>query len=117
MTNIENNYMILGYNNRKSAAIAAILNKKNSSAGILGDFSPGCLVGIQVTFLKISAFYIFFPGWTLMLLGYIVSMKAALSVPGEMEVSGMFLPLTFRSSIQSNISLSCAEFDPCIIQM
>ena len=52
-----------------------------------------------------------------MLLGYIVSMKAALSVPGEMEVSGMFLPLTFRSSIQSNISLSCVEFDPCIIQM
>ena len=62
-------YMILGYKNRESVAMAAILNKKISSAGIIGDFSPGCLVGIQVTFLKISAFYIFFPGWTLMLLG------------------------------------------------
>ena len=39
--------------------MAAILNKKISSAGIFGDFSPGCWVGIQVTFLKISAFYIF----------------------------------------------------------
>ena len=52
--------MILGCNNRESVAMAAILNKKISSAGIFGDFSPGCLVGIQVTFLKISAFYIFF---------------------------------------------------------
>ena len=52
--------MILGYNNRESVAMAAILNKKISSAGIFGDFSPGCLMGIQVTFLKISAFYIFF---------------------------------------------------------
>ena len=43
--------------------MAAILNKKNSSAGIFGDFSPGCLVGIEVTFLRNSAFYIFFPGW------------------------------------------------------
>ena len=34
--------MILGYNNRESVAMAAILNKKNSSAGIFGDFSPGC---------------------------------------------------------------------------
>ena len=40
-------------------AMAAILNKKFSSAGIFRDFAPGCLVGIQVTFLKISAFYIF----------------------------------------------------------
>ena len=60
MTNIENNYMILSYNNRGSVVMAAILNKKISSAGIFGDFSPGCLVGIQVTFLKISAFYNFF---------------------------------------------------------
>ena len=60
MTNIEKKYTILGYNNRELVAMAAILNKKNSSAGIFGDFSPGCLVGIQVTFLKISAFYIFF---------------------------------------------------------
>ena len=60
MTNIEKNYMILGYSNRESVAMAAILNKIYSSAGIFGDFSPGCFVGIQVTFLKISAFYIFF---------------------------------------------------------
>ena len=45
-------YMILGYNNRRPVAMAAILNKKLSSAWIFG-------VGIQVTFLKISAFYIF----------------------------------------------------------
>ena len=51
---------ILGYNNRESVAMAVILNKKNSFAGIFGDFSPECLVGIQVTFLKVSAFYIFF---------------------------------------------------------
>ena len=69
MTNVEKNYMILGYNNRESWPMVAILNKKISSTGILGDFSPGCLVGIQVTFLNISAFY-FFPGRTLMLLGY-----------------------------------------------
>ena len=49
--------MLLGYNNRESVAMAFIFNK-NSSAGIFGDFSPGCWVGIQVTFLKISAFYI-----------------------------------------------------------
>ena len=42
MTNIEINYMILGYNNRESVAMAAILNKKSSCAGIFGDFSPGC---------------------------------------------------------------------------
>ena len=59
MTNIEKKYMILGCNNREPVAMAAILNKKVSSAGIFGDFSPGCLVGIQVTFLKTSAFYIF----------------------------------------------------------
>ena len=41
-------------------AMAAILNKKISSAGIFWDFSLGYLVGTQVTFLKISAFYIFF---------------------------------------------------------
>ena len=35
---------------------------KKSSAGIIGDFAPGYLVCIQVTFLKISAFYNF-PGW------------------------------------------------------
>ena len=40
-------------------AMAAILNKKISPAGIFGDFSPGYLVGTQVTFLKNSAFYIF----------------------------------------------------------
>ena len=59
MTNIEKNYMILGYNNRESVAMAAILNKRFSSAVIFGEFSPGCLVGIQVTVLEISAFYIF----------------------------------------------------------
>ena len=68
MTNIEKKYMILGYNNRESVAMVAILNKKNSSAVIFEDFSPGCLVGVQVTFLKLSAFYIF-PGLTLMLPG------------------------------------------------
>ena len=41
MTNIEN-YMISGYNNRRPAAMAAILNKKISSAGIFRDFLPGC---------------------------------------------------------------------------
>ena len=35
-------YMILGYNNRQPAPLAAILNKNFSSAGILGDFAPGC---------------------------------------------------------------------------
>ena len=35
-------YIILGYNNRQSVALAAILNKKFSFAGIFGDFSPGC---------------------------------------------------------------------------
>ena len=60
MKNIEKKYMILGYNNRESVAMEAILNKKNSSAGIFWAFSPGCLVGIQLTFLKISAFYIIF---------------------------------------------------------
>ena len=34
--------MILGYYNSRPAAMAAILNKKNSSAEIYGDFSPGC---------------------------------------------------------------------------
>ena len=34
--------MILGYYNKRPAAMAAILNKKNSPAGIFGDFSPGC---------------------------------------------------------------------------
>ena len=52
--------MILCYSNRESVEMETILNEKFSSAGIFGDFSPGCLVGIQVTFLKISAFYIFF---------------------------------------------------------
>ena len=70
MTNIENNYMILGYNNKESVAMAAILIKKFCPAGIFGDFSPGCLLGIQVTLLKISAFYIF-PGWTLILLRHV----------------------------------------------
>ena len=42
MTNIEKKYMVLGYNNRQSVAMATILNKKISSAGIFGDFSPGC---------------------------------------------------------------------------
>ena len=31
-------YMILGYNNRRPAAMAAILNENNSSAAIFGDF-------------------------------------------------------------------------------
>ena len=34
--------MILGYSNREQVAMAAILNLKISSAGILGDFSPVC---------------------------------------------------------------------------
>ena len=33
--------MILGYNNRQPVAMAAILNKTFSSAGILEDFAPG----------------------------------------------------------------------------
>ena len=33
-------YMILGYSNRQLVAMAAILNNKISSTGILGDFSP-----------------------------------------------------------------------------
>ena len=57
---ISRNLHDLGYSKRQLVAMAAILNKKNSSAGIFGDFSPGCLVGIEVTFLKNSAFYIFF---------------------------------------------------------
>ena len=52
-------YFILGYSNRQLVARASILNKKKSSAGIFGDFSPGYLVGTHVTFLKNSAFYIF----------------------------------------------------------
>ena len=32
--------MILGYSNRQVVAMAAIFNKKISSAGIIGDFSP-----------------------------------------------------------------------------
>ena len=60
--------MILSYNNRQLADLAATLNKKISPAGIFRDFTLGCWVGIQVTFLKISAFYIF-SGSTLMLLG------------------------------------------------
>ena len=60
MTNIKNQYMILGYNNRQTVAKAAILNTAHIfSAWIFGDFSPGCYVGIKVTFLKNSAFYIF----------------------------------------------------------
>ena len=52
--------MSLGNNNMQQVAMAAILNKKISSAGIFGDFAPGCQLAIQITFLKISAFYIFF---------------------------------------------------------
>ena len=33
--------MILGYSNRQLVVMAAILNKKISSAGIFGDFVPG----------------------------------------------------------------------------
>ena len=43
--------------------MAAILDKKISSAGIFGDFARWDKVGIKETFLKNSAFYIFFPGW------------------------------------------------------
>ena len=42
MTNIEKNYMILANNNSESVAMAAILNRKISSAGIFRDFSPRC---------------------------------------------------------------------------
>ena len=34
--------MILGYNDRQTVAMVAILNKNISSAEILGDFLPGC---------------------------------------------------------------------------
>ena len=34
--------MFLGYSNRQLVAMAAILNKKISSAGIIGEFAPGC---------------------------------------------------------------------------
>ena len=34
--------MILGYNNRESVAMVAILNKKIPPLGIFEDFSPGC---------------------------------------------------------------------------
>ena len=44
------------YKNRQPAAMAAILNKKMF---LRWDFGPGCPGGIQVTFPKISAFYIF----------------------------------------------------------
>ena len=53
--------------------MAAILNKKISSAGIFFDFSPWYYVVIQATFLKSSAFYIFFQvgiTFELMLLDY-----------------------------------------------
>ena len=33
-------YMILGYSNRQLVAMAATLNIKISSAGIVGDFAP-----------------------------------------------------------------------------
>ena len=33
-------YMLLGYSNKQLVAMAAILNKNVSSAGIFGDFSP-----------------------------------------------------------------------------
>ena len=39
----------------------AILNKTFSTKGIFGDFASGCSVDIQKTFLKNSAFCIFFP--------------------------------------------------------
>ena len=55
--------MILGYSNRQLVAVAAILKIFFVSAGIYWDFSPWYYVGTQATFLKISAFYIFFPGW------------------------------------------------------
>ena len=41
MTNIDKNYMILGYNNRESVAMAAILNKKIPLLGFSGTFHQG----------------------------------------------------------------------------
>ena len=42
MTNILKDYIFVGYNNKQPVAMAAILNRKFPSAGILGDFAPGC---------------------------------------------------------------------------
>ena len=48
--------------------MAAILNKKISSAGIFGDFSP-VLSGRPSNFPENFSFLHFFSGWTLMLVG------------------------------------------------
>ena len=41
MTNIEKNYMILGFNNKESVAMVAILNKKFPPLGFSGTFHQG----------------------------------------------------------------------------
>ena len=55
--------MILGYKNRESVAMATILNKKNSSAGIFTRVFSGRPSNFPENF----SFLHFF--WTLMLLG------------------------------------------------
>ena len=39
---LKKKYMVLGYTNKQPAAMAAILSKIFSSAGIWEDFAPGC---------------------------------------------------------------------------
>ena len=34
--------LILGFSNKETTAMGALLNIKISSAGIFGDFAPGC---------------------------------------------------------------------------
>ena len=55
MTNID---MILGNSNIQQVVMVAILNKK-FLRWVFFDFAPGYEVGIHVTFLKVSASYIF----------------------------------------------------------
>ena len=69
MTNIENNYMILGYNNMESVAMAAILNKKFLRWDFRGLF-PRVFSRHPSNFPENFSFLRFFPGWTLMFLGY-----------------------------------------------
>ena len=52
--------MILGYSNRESVALAAILNKKISSAWIFRDFSPAVFSGPPSNFPENFNFLHFF---------------------------------------------------------
>ena len=69
MENINQVTAFLRYGDSQLGATGTILDK-TSYGGIFGDYIPGCWVGTQINFLKISAFYIF-PFWSLMFLGYI----------------------------------------------